>query len=253
MRRKLLGVALLAVLVLSAGCTDVLGPRQISDEQLDEAASYDWDTEANATINVTTNEEYEAVYRVTDEEFEVYQNDGLGNERPVRIRALYYRYPNGTVVNGTDIDVETTRTATVIDLPQANGQVAYTADTQAKRFESPPLVDGSYVVVLPENRRVDNFLFGQVRPGGYDTERIDGRLHVRWADGPDDPVSVHFYMQRDVYIFVGVLAVLGVGLVGGVAYVYRQIQALREEREELGLNLDVDDDDFGDDPPPGMG
>jgi hypothetical protein len=41
-------------------------------------------------------------------------------------------------------------------------------------------------------------------------------------------------------------------VVGGLYY-YRQIRSLRQQREEIGLDVETEDDDLGDDgPPPGM-
>jgi hypothetical protein len=39
---------------------------------------------------------------------------------------------------------------------------------------------------------------------------------------------------------------------GGLLYYRRQIEALREQREELGLDVETDDDEFDRGPPPGM-
>lgn len=250
-RRLLLGVVALAAMLLLAGCTDFLGPRQIGEETLDEPAEYDWETSANGTITFQDDSDYQAVYDVTDEEFEVYQLDRLNNERHVPVESVRYRYPNGTVLNGSELSVETTRTGTIIELPQDDGQLAYSSSVRYKQFETPVLVEGSHEVVLPPNHEVENVLFGQANPGGYETERNGDRLHLYWADTPDGEITVHFYMQRDVYIFFGGLGVVALLAIGAAGYVYQQIRTLRRERDELGLNVEIEDD--GDDPPPGMG
>ena len=46
------------------------------------------------------------------------------------------------------------------------------------------------------------------------------------------------------------LTVVGVG---GAFYYKRRIDELRRQREELGLDVDTEDNEFRDDPPPGMG
>jgi hypothetical protein len=122
-----------------------------------------------------------------------------------------------------------------------------------KQFGTPGYVEGTYEVVLPPNTRTSSFLFGDVSPGGY-TATVDdqSRLHLVWSEPVSDGVFVRFYLQRDVLIFRGLF--VGVVLLGGTGllYVYRQIQKLREQREELGLDVDTDDDLGGGGPPPGM-
>ena len=241
-RRLVFATFVVVVMIALAGCTDFLGPRAISESDLDETAEYDWETDAAATITFDGDSEYRAIYDVDTETFEVYQTDRLNNDRHLNVRAVQYRYPNGTVLNGSELSVETTRTATVITLPDDEGQVAYTASTPSKRFESPQLVDGSHEVILPPNHYVENILFGQVRPGGYETEQVGDRLHLSWNDGPGDQMRVHFYLQRDIYIFAGILGLVLILSGGAAGRVYLQIRDLRRERDELGLSLDIDDE-----------
>jgi len=51
----------------------------------------------------------------------------------------------------------------------------------------------------------------------------------------------------------GIVAVLGIVLVAGLIYYLRQIRELERRREEMGLDVDTEDDEFDDGPPPGMG
>ncbi|MEF8908480.1 MAG: DUF5803 family protein, partial [Haloarculaceae archaeon] len=63
---------------------------------------------------------------------------------------------------------------------------------------------------------------------------------------------VRYYLQRDLWIFGGI-AVVSVTLgIGGLVYYLRQIRQLEEKREELGLDVDYEDDPTDDGPPPGM-
>ncbi len=241
-RRLVFATLAVVVLIALAGCTDFLGPREIPDDTLDESGEYEWETDANATIVFEEDDEYRAVYRVSDDTFRVYQTDRLNNDRHVNVRAVRYRYPNGTVLNGSDLSIETTRTGTIIDLPADEGQVAYTATIPSKRFDSPVLTEGSHEVILPPDHRVGNILFGQVRPGGYETEYVDDRRAVRWDDTPDGQLRVHFYLQRDVYIFGGGFALVVAVALGAATRVYMQIRTLRRERDELGLSFDPDDE-----------
>jgi uncharacterized protein HemX len=62
---------------------------------------------------------------------------------------------------------------------------------------------------------------------------------------------VRYYLQRDLYLFGGLLALMLVVGAGGAGYYYLQIRETVRRREEVGLDVDVEDD--RDDPPPGMG
>ncbi|WP_435125268.1 DUF5803 family protein [Halobaculum sp. D14] len=262
-RRRLAAAAALVGVVLLSGCLGVFGG-SVSDQRLDQepaGGSYAWNQSADVHITVHTDATFEAVYTVNRSELTLYREDGLGGRNPLSVRAVRYRYPNGTVINGSTLQergaVEQTRSAVVIRFPGTGDvegdQVAFTASSSPKRFSLPTYVDGSYEVVLPPNRRVSMPVFGQVSPGDYDT-RVDdaGRLHITWADVGAEHVVVQFYTMNDLRMLaalVGLLALIGGG---GLLYFRYQIRELRRQREELGLDVDIEDDDFGRDPPPGM-
>ncbi|NHN49966.1 hypothetical protein G9464_20570 [Halostella sp. JP-L12] len=249
-RRLVLATVAVALIAVTAGCS--VGPfaEELDEEEVNEDAEYDWETNATATITIDGGE-YQAVYNVTEtSEIEVYEEGFSGNE-PVHVRAVQFRYPNGTFVNGTDLDVRIDGGETVIELPDENGSVAYTAETRPKEFGSPVLVDGSYEVVLPPNHRTDNFLFGHVSPDPSAKEVVGDRMHIRWED-PDRNVFVRYYLQRDILIFGGLVAVLGAVMIAGLIYYLRQIRELENKRKEMGLDVETEDDEFDDGPPPGM-
>lgn len=266
--RSLLPVAALVGLVLLSGCAGLLGGGSVPDEQLDEAPAgadgYDWSTDADAHIVVTENARFRAVYRINRsarDSVQLFRRDAFSGRSPIPVSALRYRYPNGTVVNGTAFDargggVDRTRDEVNVSLPaQAGtetGQLAFSSSSTPKQFTLPVFVEGAYEVVLPENRRVGVPPFGSVSPGGSEVSRTgEGRTVVRWDEVTSDSIAVRFYLERDLYAF-GALAVLGlVAGGGGLLYYRRQIKRLREQREEMGLDVDVDDDSR--DPPPGMG
>ncbi len=255
MRRRALAVGALLALVALTGC---LGGGTPSPEELNENASYDWseagETDARLTLEGSS---YTAIYRLENRsEFEVYVRDALGTENAVPIRALRYRAPDGSVatVGNSSMSVETRDRRTVVDLPgNVSGQVAYTAPRNGKGFSVPTFVTGSYVVTLPPDARVGIPLLSQADPGGWSSEVTDGRMTVTWGEVESDAIRLRWYLQRDILIF----SVLAVGLVvvggGGVLYYYRQIRQLERRREEVGLDVDTEDDDVGDGgPPPGM-
>jgi hypothetical protein len=267
--RSLLPVAALVGLVLLSGCAGLLGGGSVSDEQLAEAPAgaddYDWSTDADVHVVVTENARFRAVYRVNRSErdsVQLFRRDAFGGQSPIPVSALRYRYPNGTVVNGTAFDergggVGRTRDEVNVSLPASGGtetgQLAFSSSSTPKQFTLPVFVEGSYAVVLPENRRVGVPPFGSVSPGGSETTRDEmDRTVVRWEEVRSDSLAVRFYLERDLYAF-GALAVVGlVAGGGGLLYYRRQIRRLREQREEMGLDVDVEDDDSRR-PPPGMG
>ncbi len=253
-RRFVLAFGLLVVLAVSAGCASLFGPGDISDKRLGKNATYDWNTEQNVTYNVSS-DSYKAVYDLNGKAtLDIHQEEAFGENAPVEISAVQFKYPNETVVGHEKIDVEKTQSKTIITPPKGKGKLAYTAPRQGKTFFVPThLNKQTYEVIIPRGMRVDMFLLSDVRPGDYTTEMQDGRVHVIW-DEPvkGDSISVRYYLGRDKYIFGGVVGIaLLIGLIG-LAYFRLQIRQLEQEREEMGLNRDISDDDFGGGPPPGM-
>jgi len=260
-RRYLIPLALVA-LTLSAGCAGFFGSQSVSDEQLDEEppSPYVWDNDVNAHITITENARFQAVYRVDGDSMELFRRDGFGGRNAIPVSAVRYRYPNGTVITGTEIRarggaIDRSRSRVSVTFPNdtAGGQFAFTSSSTPKRFSLPAFVNGSYAVVLPPDRRVDVFPFGKVDPGGYEVVADGDQRIIRWESVETDAVSVQFYLQRDLLIFGGAAAVLAVVGAGGAFYYKRRIEALRERREALGLDVDAGDDEFDDGPPPGMG
>ncbi len=255
-RRHLLALAGLALLSLTAGC---FGPGAISSDQLDQepAEPYAWDSERDVHIAIQTDSSFRAVYNVSGENIELFRRDGFGGRNPLNVRAVRYRYPNGTVLTGSELEargggVDRTREVVTVTFPEGadGGQLAFTAGATPKRFSLPVFVEGSYEVVLPPNRRVDLPVFGTVSPRGSTREVVDGQTHIRWEEVTSRGVTVQYYLQRDIPIFGAIAAVSMLIGFGGAYYYKRQIDQLREMREEMGLDVDVEEKDDG--PPPGM-
>lgn len=260
MNRRLLALLAVVGLLAVSGC---LGGGPTSDERLDEPpeADYEWNASSDVHVTVTSNVTYRAVYDVSaanfSDQIELSRSGFLGTESPLTIQSLRYRYPNGTVINGSEFgdhggEVTTQDNALVIVPPADEGRLAYAGESTPKQFTHPIAVEGgSYTVVLPENRETSVPLFGRVAPGADSRATVDSHLTLTWDEISGDTLSVRFYLPRDVQLFGGLLVgVLGVAL-AGTAYYRRQIQTLRQRREEMGLNVDIDQDD-DDGPPPGM-
>lgn len=255
--------AIILLLVLS-GCTGVLGGGTVADERLDRTppeGSYEWNTSADARITIYENTSFTAVYDADGAEMRLFRRDGLGGRNPLSVESLQYQYANGTVINGTTLaergEVRRTRGAVIVEFPDGDvsgDKLAFTGESSPKRFALPVYVTGDYEVVLPPGRRVSLPVFGRVSPPATTISEPDAndRVHVEIEDVEADTVVVQFYIPRDLQLLAGALLVAGLIAGGGLLYYLRQIRQLQAEREELGLDVDTDDDDFGRDPPPGM-
>lgn len=281
--RKALALLFLATLAASAGCSSILGPGSPDAGSLAENASYDWGEPASAYLEVNRNN-YTAVYAVAnrttgtldreDPTIELYTRDALGTEQPMEVAAVQFRYPNGTRIyfresGGTAISVveypngmthaaagaltvNRTRKRTVVHLPaNGTGQLAFTTPKNGKQVSTPTFVRGDYEMVLPANTEIAVPVLAQVRPPRDGAKLIDGRVHVFWTDVRAPSVSVRYYLERDLFLFAALVGGLTLtGIVGGVYYL-RQIRETRRRREDVGLDVDVEDDDR-EGPPPGM-
>jgi len=258
-RRLVLAVGLVALLAGLAGCTSFFGPGQPDPDELSANASYDWDTNATTTYNISRGS-YTAVVEIENRSsLVIYQRDELGTDQPLTPRGLQFRYENGTVIttNGTGsspLSAETEGQRTNITLPGTAGQVAFSANRpNAKRFATPVFVEGSHEIILPPRTRVGIPLLSQVSPGADSTDVPNNRMVIHWNDVQRGPVVVRYYLQRDILLFGGIGSVLAVVGILGALYYYRQIRSLEKRREEIGLDVETEDDDLGDDgPPPGM-
>lgn len=265
--RRAAALLAVGVLVVTAGCAGAFGG-SLSEEQLSQepAEPYEWDAETDVYIVVTEDATFRAVYDIPTNrsEMEIYRRDGFGGTNAIPVSAVRYRYPNGTVINGTEFaahggSIEQTTDAVVVVFPHdeenwtgnETASLAFTAESTPKRFTLPTFREGSYEVVLPPNRSVDFFLFGNVAPRNYEQTEIDNRVHIRWDDVTSRSIVVQFYLERDLYIFGGLFGLLGVVAVFGLVRYRRQIEELRERREDV--DVETSDDKFRDDPPPGMG
>lgn len=263
MSRRTLATAALVALVFTSGCLGGLGGGGPMDAQrLDQAPteSYEWNASSDVHISVTTEPTYRAVYDVGSDGFgdrlNLSQTDALGTKRPLTVNSLRYQYPNGTVINGTELeahggDLYTESNELRVVPPADDGKVAFSGESTPKRFSLPVFLDGSYTVVLPEDRRADVPLFGQVIPPADDKRLVESQVVLYWADLTAPSLSVRYYIQRDILLFGGLFGGLMLVAAIGLFRYRRQLTRLREQREELGLDVETGDDD-DDGPPPGL-
>jgi len=251
MTHKALHTLALVTLVATAGCTGLFGG--VSQAQLCQDHDYEWNTSADVTYNVTTGGEYHVTMELSNtSELELFETDGLGNDQALEIRAVQFRAEDGTVYDCENIDVDSGRRRTTVALPTDDGTLAFTGSSTPKRFTTRTYVNGSHEVILPPDREVGNPLFGNVQPAASEVDRSGDRLRIRWDDVDGDSLLVQYYLERDLTLFFGLAVIATLAAAGGLLYYYRLVRGLKETREEAGLDVDVDDDEFDDDPPPGM-
>ena len=255
-RRRLLAVAGLALLVFLAGCS-VFGGGEIDEEDLLGEQDYDWSANATATYDLSvSSSSYTAVLRVENRStLEIHRSNVFTGDDAVSIEALQFQFQNGTVVNATHTGLNATEGSdeTVIGLPAEDGKVAWTASRSGKQWSTPVFVDGSHQVHLPESTRVGVPFLSQTSPSADRSTVEDDQMTLFWEEPDSSSISIRYYLVRDLYIF-GAIAIGGLVIgVGGSVYYVRQIREAQQKREEVGLDIDYDDDDFGDGgPPPGM-
>ena len=251
MNRRL-GLAVVAVLALTltGGCLDyVTGGGEIADDVLDAepSAAYDWETDRNASLTLDTGSEVQAVYNVSaDQELRLYQATSVGQEGPLDISAVRFRYTNGTVITGTELrargEIDQTPDEVFVTVP-ADGKLGFSAGATPRRLTLPVYVEGSYEVLLPENSRMDFFLFSNTVPPGATTELVDNRVRVTWDEVTTERLLVQYYQEQDLTIFAAIVGLLSAIAVGGLYYYRRQIDRLHAVRVEMGLGDDERDSD----------
>lgn len=286
-RRHLLAPLVLLALAATAGCIGIFGPPPVDKAALAEDANYKWNTSRAAYLEVHESN-YTAVYRVEarstgqtqgNATIELYTRDALGTEQPLQFSALQFRFPNGTLLryerttnmtaekearviriyrNGTQVPapgalaVERTRKRTVVHLPKNDsGKLGLTVAKNGKSVSTPTFVTGSYEMVLPQRARIGVPLLAQIRPQRDDVKVVKGHRHLIWTEVTAPSITVRYYLDRDLLIFAGLAGILSfVGLLGA-GYYLLQIRETVRKREEVGIDVEVPDDDR-DGPPPGM-
>jgi hypothetical protein len=252
-RRFALAVAVVALLAVSAGClTYVNDGGEVANETLDAEppSEYEFDTDRDAAVNLSTGSRYTVVYDVAEvEELRLYRQTPYAGDQPLEFEAFRYRTADGEVLNGSEFrarggEVDRTPDETWVRFPEGagDGQVAFSAAGSPRRFTTLAYVDGSYAVTLPPGFSTDFPVVGHVAPRDYEIETVDGRDRITWESVEGGSVVVQSYRETDLVVFAVILVVALVAAIVGVAYFRRQLEELREQRREMGLGVYDDEE-----------
>lgn len=253
-RRFVLAVAVVALLAVSAGClTYVNEGGEVANETLDAEppSEYEFDTDRDAAFNLSTGNQYTAVYDVSDtEELRLYRQTPYEGDQPLEFEAFRYQYPDGEVVDGSEFrarggEVDRTPDETWIRFADDmdGGKVAFSAAGSPRRFTTLTYVEGSYAVTLPSGFSTDFPIVGHVSPRDHEIETVDGRDRITWESVTSGSVVVQSYRETDLLVFGVILLVAVIAAAVGTAYFRRQLVELRERRREMGLGVYEDDDE----------
>lgn len=232
--RTLVAVGVLGVLLILGGC---LGGG-LDEDALAENQSYDWDTEATVTFNVT-GEAFHAVHEIRNATpIAVYRDTEFQGEQPVSISAVKFRYPNGTIVGAADIAIEQRDGRTILQPPAAEGHLAYSGNSLPKDFQIAVNQSGSYQVILPRSMRIGVPFMGTIAPGGAELSVRDDRTYLFWESRDGAHIDLSYYLERDFWLFAGLVGLGALAAIGGVLYYRTQIRHLRRRIEEADLGIE---------------
>lgn len=247
MKRHVAIIACLVFLTASAGCTGMLGldlGLGGGEVAKSENTQYNWNTSADATLTLDS-DTYRSVYKLDKRKISVYKRS-LGQDRPVELGAVKYRYPNETVITPDEkksFSIDKSQKRTTIHVPSSDGRVAFVAEKSSKSITTPVFLDSggnngpSYEVILPPNTGASVPLLSNIRPNNHETKSIDGQIHITWGSVGADTISARYYLQRDLLIFGGITGLLTVGGAIGAVYYLVQIRKLKQLRKRVGFDM----------------
>jgi len=253
-RRFALAVAAVALLAVSAGCLGyVTGGGEVANETLDAdpPREYDFDTDRDAEIDLSTDSQYTVVYNVSEvDEIRLYDGTVYAGDQPLEFEAFRYQYPDGEVIDGSEFrarggEVDRTPDETWVRFAEGmeGGKLAFTAAGSPRRFTTLTYVEGSYAVTIPPGFSTDVPIVGHVSPRSHEIETVDGRDRITWDSVTSGSVVVQSYRETDLLVFGVILVVATVAAGVGTVYFRRQLEELREARREMGLGVYEDEDE----------
>lgn len=224
MRRQLTVTFAFTCLLVLAGCTSTPTPN------IDSAYEGKWNASEDAAYYVE-GDHHTTILRVNSTEIEVWVQGGLGGDQPVRFTDARFRYPNGTVVNASSVEVGASRTT--VTVPMRRGRLAFAAPTSPGRLSRPLPVDGNVRVVLPNGTDARNIFLGGITPGSYEVVSEDP-LTLKWTDlDKGTVIEVRYYNERDPVLLIALLSALVAAAIAVLLYYQRVFSELARDRSGL--------------------
>ncbi|SDK08006.1 hypothetical protein SAMN05216226_1177 [Halovenus aranensis] len=256
MNRRVLAIVALAALVFLSGCSILGGGGEIDEDDLLGDQEYDWNTTANATYDLSvSSDSFAAVVAAQNRSsIAVSQSTAFRGDQSVSVADLKFQFVNGTVVNATHpgLTAEKGSDETEIQLPARNGTVAWVESRSGKQWSVPVVAEGSHEVRLSNSSRVGIPLLSRTSPDPDESSVENDQMTLYYDDIDGGSIAVRYYLVRDLYLFGGIGAVALLVGGGGAIYYLRGVRAAQTKREEVGLDVETDDDPGDDGPPPGM-
>jgi len=252
-RRFALALAVVALLVVSAGClTYINDGGEVANETLDAEPpqAYDFATDRDTAINLSTGTRYTAVYNVSGvDEIRFYRQTPYTGDQPFEFEAFRYQYPDGEVVNGSEFRA---RGGEIDRTPTRRGSgstTRWTADEWPSRRPGRPSIHHAHLhrgivrgdaPARVQHRHADRRARVAARLRDRDDRRPRsdhvGFRHQRVGRGQS-------YRETDLLVFGVILVIAAIAAVIGTVYFRRQLEELRERRRQMGLGVYEDDED----------
>lgn len=256
MNRRVLALVAVAALVFLSGCSILGGGGDLDEDDLLGDQEYDWNASANATYDLSvSSDSFAAVVDVRNRSsIEVFQSTAFRGDQSVSIGDLKFQFENSTVVNATHegLTADQGSDETEIQLPAKNGTVGWTESRSGKQWSVPVVVEGSHEVRLSNSARVGIPFLSRTSPDPDNSTVEDDQMTLFYDDIDGGSLSVRYYLVRDLYLFGSIAAIALLLGGGGAIYYLREIRAAQQKREQVGLDVEYNDDVGDDGPPPGM-
>jgi len=252
-RRFALALAVVALLVVSAGClTYINDGGEVANETLDAEPpqAYDFATDRDTAINLSTGTRYTAVYNVSGvDEIRFYRQTRTRAISPSSSRRSGISTPTARWLTGASSAPAAARSIAPPTRRGSGSTTRWTADEWPSRRPGRP-VDSPR---SPTSRIVRGDAPARVQHRHADRrarvaarlriETIDGRDQITWDSVTSGSVVVQSYRETDLLVFGVILVIAAIAAVIGTVYFRRQLEELRERRRQMGLGVYEDDED----------
>ncbi|MFB6186243.1 MAG: DUF5803 family protein, partial [Halobacteriaceae archaeon] len=226
----------LILIILTTGC---LGLGSVSQGTSNQNETYNWQTSSDVKFNISGGEAHGIYTLEGSRSIKIYRHTEFQGNQPIRVHAVKFKYPNGTILEESQLTIQQKNSKTVITAPISEGKIAFTTTTRPKEFSIAISKQGSYHVILPKDMRIQEFILGSIQPSGYSKKIINDRVHLRWQSLRSGEIALEYYLQRDLYIFGGIVVFGIIAAIGGTIYFWYRIKQLKQNRKQSGIDIET--------------